>query len=153
VFKSVDDGSAFDSILKTCIVIPFTIELIFSIIRVLILEKGNNKDNTPMVLISYDSLEIIMTAITIYFFAIYCILIGKIMKDQRAIHSCYLFVFLIFIITLQKYLIELIFSIDKGRTQCKQAIIAVNETITAIELVFIMIPFNHHFNVDSLKVF
>lgn len=99
-----------------------------------------------------DVVQTFLTLIVMYLLVMYNSFVGKIVKRDDPFSNSNIFVFIIFMVILQKYLLEFIFYPMFGQSQTLIELgVVIRQTVMAIELLFVIIPIRHNFSLNYVE--
>jgi hypothetical protein len=101
-FKNVADALSYDRLVRYGALGSFGIQLLLGLIRVYFLETDLSEPyHREPVLFLFDILELMITAVSLYFFNIFCQILDKIFVEPQILNSQYLLSLLIVLTSMQ----------------------------------------------------
>ena len=118
-----------------------------------IMNNFHNGQMTQQTRISFDIMECLLGALSIYAVTVYGKLINRVVSELHPDSIANSVSFLMFIAIIQRYIVEIVFKIDEGKDLNWDAMIVVNNTILSIELIFIVYPLSHNLTEKKLSFY
>ena len=142
----------FNRVIKYSILVMFCAEVAFTIVdftETFFVGEPEDRELSELENYSYlDTIQIVLTIIIMYLLLLYDKLTRKVVKRDDPFSNAGIYSFLIFMVILQKYLIEFIFVHGDAESS---SVVVIRQTIMSIELLFIQIPFRHNFSLAYVE--
>eukprot|EP00347_Sterkiella_histriomuscorum_P006998 403350638 len=153
--------SRFEKTLRYGILVTFFFELLFTVIDLYLSQESrsstrsndNTKIQSELENFGLDVVQIVLTVITIYGLYIYQKLADKIAKRDDPFSNANMLGVIIFMIVIQKYIIEGILTamLENADFFTQQLLVIFRQTFFAIEILFVQIPIRHNFSIEHVE--
>eukprot|EP00349_Pseudokeronopsis_sp_Brazil_P000173 CAMPEP_0202958592 /NCGR_PEP_ID=MMETSP1396-20130829/2898_1 /ASSEMBLY_ACC=CAM_ASM_000872 /TAXON_ID= /ORGANISM="Pseudokeronopsis sp., Strain Brazil" /LENGTH=265 /DNA_ID=CAMNT_0049676743 /DNA_START=366 /DNA_END=1163 /DNA_ORIENTATION=+ len=134
----------------------FVLEVLFTAFDFYMTSKaikdGETVSTSEIVNFNYlDYIQIALTCVVIYTIMLYQQMNTKIRKRDDPFSNGTIYSFVIFMVILQKYLVELVFYKSLEDENSMMVVTVIRQTLMSIELLFIQIPFRHNFSLNYIE--
>lgn len=149
----------FERVFRYLICIFYAVEVLFTFID-LILSSENRKQSTQSTKVQselenfgLDVIQILLSLITIYMLTVYRRFQDKVVKRDDPFSNANLLGLIIFMVVLQKYIIEslLTYLLEDADFFNQKLLVTFRQTFFAIEVLFVQIPIRHNFSLDHVE--
>lgn len=149
-------AAKFEQWVRTVALVAFALEWVFTWVDLLITtttaEEKHEEVPSEFDNFGLDIVQVILTFIVMYCLYIYNSFVSKIVKRDDPFQNSNIFIFIIFMVILQKYGIEVLFvPFFGGIDGIMNLGVVVRQTIMAIELLFVIIPIRHNFSLNYVE--
>ena len=141
----------FSTMIRLICILFFGTEVIITLVDLLITQTEEGSSANEMETFNYlDIIQIVFTCVVMYLLILFDRLARKIVKRDDPFTNATIYSILIFIVVLQKYVLDYIFYMAMPEESQKYGVV-IRQTVMSIELLFIQIPIRHNFSIAYLE--
>ncbi len=139
--------------IKILTVALLSLEVMFTSIDFIITSQSGEVGKSELDSFNYlDIIQIILTIGAMYTVLLYDQFTKKIIQRDDPFNNAYIFVFVMFMVILQKYLTELVLvDLSRAGDSAGELIVIIRQTLMSIQLLFIQIPIRHNFSLSYIE--